>query len=79
MFEQQAVKVVWCGEADLNLLVSRRIVKDEGVFRCLKSGCNILKDPKLLQRILAIRRIFRKHKEHPGAVSIVGLRTEEGA
>jgi hypothetical protein len=30
----------------------------------------------LRRRILAIRRILGKYKEHLGAISIVGLRTE---
>lgn len=55
----------------------RRILQDEGVLRCLKIVRDVLKDSMLRQRILAIRRIFRKHKERLGAVSIVGLRTEE--
>lgn len=75
LFEEQGLKAIWCGEADLDLLEPRRILQDEGVLRCLKIAYNVLKDPMLRQRILAIRRIFRKHKDHLGAVSIVGLRT----
>jgi len=79
LFEQQGLKVIWCGEADLDLLEPHRILQDEGVLRCLKIMCNVLRDPLLRRRILAIRRIFRKHKEHLGAVSIVGLRVESAA
>ena len=79
LFEQQGLKVIWCGEADLDLLEPRRILQDEGVLRCLKIACNVLRDPLLRRRILAIRRIFRKYKEHLGAVSIVGLRVESAA
>jgi len=79
LFEQQGLKVVWCGEADLDLLEPRRILQVEGVLRCLKIVCNVLEDPVLRQRILAIRRISRTYKEHLGAVSIVGLRVESAA
>jgi phospholipid N-methyltransferase len=76
---QQGLKVIWCGEAELDLLEPRRILQDEGVLRCLKIVRNVLKDPILRQRILAIRRIFRKYKEHLGAFSVVGIRTGEAA
>ncbi len=79
LFEQQGLKVIWCGEADLELLEPRRMLQDEGILRCLKIMCNVAKDPVLRQRILAIRRIFRKYKEHLGAISIVALRVENGA
>lgn len=79
MLEQNGFKVIWCGEADLELLEIRRLLQDEGILRCLKIVCNVVKDPLLRQRILAIRKIFRRYKEHLGAVSIVGLRTEHAA
>jgi SAM-dependent methyltransferase len=79
MLEQEGFKVIWCGKADLDLLEPRRMLQDEGILRCLKIACNVLKDATLRQRILAIRRIFRRYREHLGAVSIVGRRTEQTA
>ena len=74
LFEQQGLEVIWCSEADLDLLEPGRILQDEGILRCLRIVCNVARDPVLRQRMLAIRRIFRKYKEHLGAISIVGLR-----
>jgi SAM-dependent methyltransferase len=74
LLEQQGLKVIWCGEADLDLLEPRRMLQDEGIFRCLKIACNVLKDGLLRQRILAIRRIFHRYREHLGAISIIGIR-----
>lgn len=74
LLEQQGLKVTWCGEADLDLLEPRRMLQDEGIFRCLKIACNVLKDGVLRQRILAIRRIFQRYREHLGAISIIGIR-----
>ena len=70
----EGLKVIWCGEADLDLLEPRRMLQDEGIFRCLKIACNVLKDWVLRQRILAIRRIFQRYREHLGAISIIGIR-----
>jgi SAM-dependent methyltransferase len=74
LLEQQGLKVIWCGEADLDLLEPRRMLQDEGIFRCVKIACNVLKDRVLRQRILAIRRIFHRYREHLGAISIIGIR-----
>lgn len=79
LLEQHGLKVIWCGEADLDLLEPRRMLQDEGMIRCLKIACNVLRDSVLRQRILAIRRIFRKYSKHLGAVSLVGLRVERAA
>ena len=79
LLEQNGFKVIWCGEADLELLEPRRMLQDEGIFRCLRIACNVVRDPVLRRRILAIRRIFRKYKEHLGAISIVGLRVESAS
>lgn len=77
LFEQSGLKVTWCGEADLELLEPRRMLQDEGIVRCLRMAFNVARDPLLRRRILAVRRIFRRYREHLGAISIVGLRTEE--
>jgi SAM-dependent methyltransferase len=76
LLEQEGFNVIWCGEAALDLLEPRRMLQDEGILRCLRIACNVLKDAVLRRRILAIRRILGKYKEHLGAISIVGLRTE---
>jgi len=79
LLEQQGLKVIWRGEADLDLLEPRRMLQDEGVFRCLRIACNVLGDGVLRQRILAIRRVFHRYREHLGAISIIGIRTERAA
>ncbi len=79
LFEQQGLEVIWCGEAALDLLEPGRMLQDEGILRCLKIVCNVAKDPVLRQRILAIRRIFRKYRKHLGAISMVAMRMESVA
>lgn len=79
LFEQHGLKVIWCGEAELDLLEPRRMLQDEGILRCLKIAFNVASDSRLRQRIIGIRRIFRRYREHLGAISIVGLRAENTA
>ena len=79
LFARHRLKVIWCGEADLDLLEPRRMLQDEGIFRCLKIASNVLRDTVLRQRILAMRSVFRRYKEHLGAISIVAERMTDAA
>lgn len=54
-------------------------MQDEGVLQCLKIACNVLRDGALRKRIVAIRNIFRRYREHLGAVSMVAVRVERAA
>ena len=79
MLEQHGLKVTWTGEADLNLLEPRRILQDEGIVRCLRIACNVLRDADLRRRVSGIREIFRRYREYLGAVSMIGVRVERAA
>ncbi len=56
---------------DMYLLELKRIIDDEGLFRFLKIGCNILRHPQARKRILAMREVFRKHQRHLNAIAIL--------
>ncbi len=77
IFEQHGLRVTWCGEADLDLLERRRMLQDEGLVGCLKIAFNVARDRRLRQRILAMRKVFRRYREYLGAISIVGVRKAE--
>lgn len=53
------------------LLETRRIIDDEGFFRSLKIGYNILRDTSARKRIYEMRCVFKKYKQHMNAVAIV--------
>lgn len=55
----------------MHLLEPKRMIDDEGFFRTLKIGFNILTNPKARKRILAMRKIFRKYENSLNAVAIV--------
>lgn len=74
LFEQNGLKVTWSGEAPMHLLEPRRVLRDEGFRGGLRVAFNMATNPVLRQRILAMRRLFRKYGEHLGAVSLVGQR-----
>lgn len=53
------------------LLETRRIIDDEGFFRSLKIGFNIIRQPKARKRINEMRCLFNKYKNHMNAIAIV--------
>ncbi len=74
LFEQNGLTVTWSSEAPMHLLEPRRVLRDEGFRGGLRVVFNMATNPMLRQRILAMRRLFRKYGEHLGAVSLVGQR-----
>lgn len=71
LLEKQGFKVVKKAVNSMHLLEKKRMVQDEGFFRTLKIGFNILTHQQARKRILAMREVFRKYEEYLNAVSIV--------
>lgn len=74
LFDRNGLKVNWCGQAQMHLLEPKRVLRDEGFRGVLRIAFNMATNPVLRQRILAMRRLFRKYGEHLGAISLVGRR-----
>jgi phospholipid N-methyltransferase len=74
LFEQTGLTVTWSGEAPMHLLEPRRVLRDEGFRGGFRVVFNMAAKPVLRQRILAMRRLFRRYGEHLGAISLVGQR-----
>lgn len=55
----------------MHLLEYSRIIDDEGFFRSLKIGFNILRNGKARKRILEMQKIFRKYDNHMNAIVII--------
>lgn len=53
------------------LLERKRIIEDEGVWRSLKIGFNIITHPDAKKRILDMRNVFRKYEKNMNAVAII--------
>lgn len=71
LLEKEGFKVKEIIINPMHLLEVKRIIDDEGFFRTLKIGFNILTHPKARKRILLMRKSFRKHQSHINAVAIV--------
>jgi hypothetical protein len=79
LFEQNGLKVTWSEDAPMHLLEPRRVLQDEGFRGGLRIAFNMATNSVLRQRILGMRRLFRKYREHLGAISLVGQREPENA
>ncbi|MEM9644019.1 MAG: methyltransferase domain-containing protein [Planctomycetota bacterium] len=58
--------------APMHLLEPRRVFRDEGFFRTLRIATNVLRTPAARNRILAMRRVFRRYGDHLCAISMIG-------
>ncbi len=74
LFEQNGLKVTWCGEAPMHLLKPWRLLKDEGFMSGLRFIFNAATDRVIRHRVQSMRRLFDKYGEHLGAISLVGSR-----
>ena len=60
--------------APMHLLEPRRLVRDEGLAGALRFAWNVLRNPEARKRVLAMRRVFRRHRGHLAAISLVGVK-----
>jgi hypothetical protein len=58
--------------APMHLLEPRRLIKDEGLLRAARFAWNVATHAIARQRVLRMRRTFRKFRDHLAAVVIVG-------
>ncbi|MFJ9907665.1 hypothetical protein ACIRVK_33075 [Streptomyces sp. NPDC101152] len=52
-------------------LEPRRLISDEGFTQMLGIAGRALRDPAARRRVLEMRRVFRRHQAHLGAVSLI--------
>lgn len=71
LLEKEGFSIEKIATNPMHLLEPKRMVDDEGFFRTLKIGFNVLTNSKARKRILAMRKVFRKYKDNLNAVAIV--------
>ena len=63
--------------APMHLLEPARLVRDEGLFRALKFAFNVATHSAARQRVLQMRRVFRKYGRNLTAVAMVAFKPSE--
>jgi hypothetical protein len=74
----EGLQIVAEAVAPMHLLEPRRLVQDEGLFGAMRFVWNVARNPLARQRVRAMRRIFRKYRDHLAAIAIVGRQRESG-
>jgi hypothetical protein len=52
------------------------MIQDEGVIGALRFAFNLICNREARRRVLAMRRVFSKHRGHLAAIMLVGQKTE---
>lgn len=60
---------------EMLLLETKRILDDEGFFRTLKIGYNILVNSSARKRITEMRKSFRKHQKHINSIVLIAQKS----
>ena len=78
LLDQEGLHVEWVGEAPMRLLEPSRIVADEGLGGAARFAWNLLRNAPARKRVLAMRRAFREHRDHLGAIALVARKPAAG-
>jgi len=71
LLERTGFRVRHVGYAPMHLLRPKRIVEDEGLWGALRLGKNLLLDGEARRRVLAMRSVFERYRDHLSAILVV--------
>jgi hypothetical protein len=77
LLEAEGFSVQIQAQAPMHLLEPWRIIQDEGMFGALRFAFNLLFNRDARRRVLAMRRVFAKHRDNLAAVVFVGQKKEK--
>jgi len=77
LLESEAFMVQAHAQAPMHLLEPRRIIQDEGMLGAMRFAVNLLCNPEARRRVLAMRRVFSKYRDHLAATMLIGQKKEE--
>jgi len=76
LLEAEGFSVQTQAQAPMHLLEPWRLIQDEGIFGALRFAFNLLCNREARRRVLGMRRVFRKHRDHLAAVVFVAQKKE---
>lgn len=77
--ESQGLRVREVRTAPFHLLEPRRMIQDEGLFGAARFVSRVLRDADARRRVLAMRRTFRRYRDHLAAVMIIAEKPEDAS
>jgi ubiquinone/menaquinone biosynthesis C-methylase UbiE len=76
LLESEAFSIQTQAQAPMRLLEPGRIIQDEGMFGALRFAFKLLSNREARSRVLTMRRVFSKHRDHLAAIMLVGQKAE---
>ena len=77
LLEAEGFSVQTQAQAPMHLLEPWRIMQDEGVLGAVRFAFNLLCNRAARQRVLAMRRVFAKYRNHLAAIMLIGHKKED--
>ncbi len=77
LLESEGIEVVEQRTAPMRLLEPGRLIRDEGVVGTLRFLGNVARDREARRRVIAMRKVFRRYRDHLAAVALVGVKPTE--
>jgi ubiquinone/menaquinone biosynthesis C-methylase UbiE len=76
LLESEGFLVQEHSQAPMHLLEPWRIIQDEGMVGALRFAFNFLRNRGARHRVLAMRHVFSKYRDHLAALMIIGSKKE---
>lgn len=76
LLRDAGLEVEWVGTAPMALLQLRRNLADEGLRGTLRILRNALRDPAARRRVLAMRRMFRRHRRRLCGIALLARKPQ---
>jgi ubiquinone/menaquinone biosynthesis C-methylase UbiE len=77
LLEAEGFSVQAEAQAPMHLLEPWRLIQDEGMLGAVRFAVNLLCNRQARLRVLAMRRVFSKYRDHLAAVMLIGQKKEE--
>jgi hypothetical protein len=77
ILQAAGLQIVSQRSAPMHLLEPRRLVQDEGLLGAARFVWNVATHAAARQRVLKMRRIFRKYRRHLAAIALVAVKPAE--
>ncbi len=77
LLESSGLRIVAETTAPMHLLEPRRLVRDEGLPGAARFLWNVAWHKPARRRVLAMRRLFRKYRDHLAAIALVAVKKSE--
>lgn len=79
LLAREGFEVVSESVAPMGLLEPRQLVRDEGLRGSAGFLVNLARDHEARRRVLAMRRLFRRHRTHLGAIALTAVKRADVA